>query len=251
MPKKYSHGLVFSHHYSNTINTHRPSLKPPSSRDSTSHTRSTPSSVPSSSNYSAQSSIYSHYLRLEPDPEPEPPHDYKTSSTHARHSSFESRPSDALQFTSKSSQRSHPPSDRLRLEDPFNYRIGNPVPIPSLPLQSSSVRGLQFPSLLVTPGHLCTTKAPPSKHRYLLPNPPPQLLTRENANVCSLQRHMSSILRPHSHTSVNMYFRWSLRKIPHPCPRNTANATRRRFRVPVCLLKHEIADKASSRRPRP
>ncbi|CAF9914512.1 hypothetical protein IMSHALPRED_001929 [Imshaugia aleurites] len=126
MPNKYSHGLVFSHHYSNTINTHRPSLKPPSSRDSTSHTRSTLSSVPSSSNYSAQSSIYSHYLRLEPDPEPEPPHDYKNSSTHARHSSFESRPSDALRFTSKSSQRSRPPSDRLRLEDPFNHRRGNP-----------------------------------------------------------------------------------------------------------------------------
>ena len=127
MPNKYSHGLVFYHQqHQGVIHTDPPlSLKPPSSRNPRSHTRSTAASTRSSSNHSTQSNVHSRYLRLEPDPEPEPSYSRRSSAYTSRFS-FDSTPSDAAPLESASTQRSRPPSDRLRLESPFGFRIENP-----------------------------------------------------------------------------------------------------------------------------
>lgn len=125
MPNKYSHGLVLSQQQYRGIinNTDRPlSLKTPPARNSRSHIHSTASSIRSSSNYSTQRCVYSDYLRLEPDPEPEPSYDYRTS-TRKRPPTFQSTPSDPPRFESTSSEPSRPPSDQLRLESPFGFRI--------------------------------------------------------------------------------------------------------------------------------
>ncbi|KAF6231173.1 hypothetical protein HO173_010673 [Letharia columbiana] len=135
MPNKYSHGLVLSQQQYRGIinNTDRPlSLKTPPARNSRSHIHSTASSIRSSSNYSTQRCVYSDYLRLEPDPEPEPSYDYRTS-TRKRPPSFQSTPSDPPRFESTSSEPSRPPSDQLRLESPFGFRIETrPSPPPEL-----------------------------------------------------------------------------------------------------------------------
>ncbi len=122
MPSKYSHGLVLSQQqHWGIISIHSPQ----SSSNSTSHTRSIGSSIHSASHNVTQSSVYSKYLRLEPDPEPEPSYNYSTS-THTAHPSVKSAPSKAPRYESTSSERSRPPSDRLRLESPFGFRIENP-----------------------------------------------------------------------------------------------------------------------------
>ena len=131
MPSKYSHGLVLSQQqYWGIINIHAPQ----SSSNSTSYTRSIGSSIHSASHNVTQSSAYSKYLRLEPDPEPEPSYNYGTS-TYTPHPSVKSAPSQAPRFESTSSEWSRPPSDRLRLESPFGFRIENlnpPSPPPDL-----------------------------------------------------------------------------------------------------------------------
>lgn len=108
------------------------SLKPPSSRDSRSHSRSTAAATRSSSNHSTQSHVHSHHLRLEPDPEPEPSNS-RRSSAYTSLLSFDSTPLNAPPLESASTQRSRPPSDRLRLESPFGFRIESPpAPAPKL-----------------------------------------------------------------------------------------------------------------------
>ena len=133
MPNKYSHGLVLSQQQYRGIINPQPSssLKPPSSRrNPTSHARSAASSISSLSDYSAQSAVISHYIRLEPDPEREPQYADGTS-THTHRPSPSSTLSDAPQFKSTSSERSRPPSERLRLESPFGFRIEDlPSPPP-------------------------------------------------------------------------------------------------------------------------
>lgn len=127
MPNKYSHGLVFYHQQSpGLIHTDSSlSSKPPSSRISRSHTRSTAPATRSSSIHSTN--VHSHYLRLEPDPEPEPSYSHRSSAYTSR-LSFDSIPSDAAPLQSASSERSRPPTDRLRLESPFGFRIEKPLP---------------------------------------------------------------------------------------------------------------------------
>ena len=127
MPNKYSHGLVFYHQqHQGVIHTDPPlSLKSPSSRNPRSHTRSTAASTRSSSNHSTQSNVHSRYLRLEPDPEPEPSYS-RRSSAYTSRLDFDSTPSDAPPLEPASSQRSRPPSDRLRLESPFGFRLESP-----------------------------------------------------------------------------------------------------------------------------
>lgn len=133
MPNKYSHGLVFYHQqYPDLIHIdHSQHLKPPSSRNSRSHTRSTAPATRSSSVHSTQCHVHSRYLRLEPDPEPEPEPSYShRSSAYTSRLSFDSIPSDAAPLQSASSETSRPPSDRLRLESPFGFRTENP-PLPA------------------------------------------------------------------------------------------------------------------------
>ncbi|KAL9066163.1 MAG: hypothetical protein Q9161_007756 [Pseudevernia consocians] len=160
MPSKYSHALVLSQQqYRDIINIDRPlSLKPPSSHSSRSHNRSFASSSCSPSNHSNQSSGYSSYLRLEPDPESEPSYDYR-SSTHTVHPYIESTPSDAPRFESTSSELSRPPSDRLRLESPFGFRIGNP---PSPPPELEPTLS-EYPHHEITPSHRPNSESPLSE----------------------------------------------------------------------------------------
>ena len=140
MPNKYSHGLVLAQQqYRGIINPHpTSSIKPPSSRRNPApHTRSTASSVSSLSDYSAQSAVISDYIRIEPDPEQEPSHP-SGNSTHTHRPSLSSTLSDAPPFKSPSSEPSRPPSERLRLESPFGFRIEDlpsppPRPEPRLP----------------------------------------------------------------------------------------------------------------------
>lgn len=126
MPNKYSHGLVLSQQqYRGIINADPPlTLKPSSSRKSRSHTRSTASSIRFPSAHSTQSPVYSDYIRLEPDTEPEPANDYRTT-TPASRPRMESTTAHAPQFESSSSERTRPASDRLRLESPFGFRKEN------------------------------------------------------------------------------------------------------------------------------
>ena len=125
MPNKYSHGLVFSQQQYRDVYP-RP-LKPPSAPIARSQTRSATSSNRPPSNYSSPSTVYSDYLRLEPDPEtePEPSHDYRASTQ-----TFQLNPSDTPQLESKSSRRSRPRSspERLHLgaqspQSPSNSRL--------------------------------------------------------------------------------------------------------------------------------
>ena len=165
MPSKYSHRLVLSQQqYWGAINPDPIlSSKPSSSPDSRSHTRSNGPSIPSPSNKSTQSSARSNYLRLEPDPEPEPSYDYRISTHTARPPSRLTTPS-ASQCESPPSQRSQPPSDRLRLESPFGFRIEDPPSSPPL-----SERPYHHPSPSPRPN---TPKSPPSD-RLRLEDPSP------------------------------------------------------------------------------
>lgn len=165
MPSKYSHGLVLSQQqYWGTINTD-PTLssKPSSSPNSRSHTRPIRPSIPSHSNKSTQSSVYSNYLRLEPDPEPEPSYDNRLP-THTGRPSSRSTTSDASQLESTSSERSHPPSDRLRLESPFGLRTEDP--------SSSSPTLSERPYHDPSPSHHPNSKSP-SSDRLRLESPFP------------------------------------------------------------------------------
>ena len=121
MPNKYSHGLVFSQQQYRDV--YPRSLKPPSAPIARSQTRSAASSIRPPSNYSSPSTVYSDYLRLEPDPEPEPEpsHDYRASTQ-----TFQLNPSDTPQLESKSSRRSRPRSERLRLASSIGFQIPNP-----------------------------------------------------------------------------------------------------------------------------
>lgn len=133
MPNKYSHGLVFSHQQHQSIsNTNGPvTSRPSSSRSPTPHTHSAALWIPTPSRHSTKHSAYSPYLRLEPDPEPEPSYDYGNSTKISRPSD-QSTPSNALQFESTSSERSHIPPDRLRLGSPSGFRIET---LPSSPAE--------------------------------------------------------------------------------------------------------------------
>lgn len=169
MPNKYSHGLVLYHQqYRAIIDTDPPlSLKPPSSRNSRSHTRSTAASIRSSSNHSIQSHVHSHYLRLEPDPEPEPSCSHRTS-TYTSRLSFDSRPSDVAPLQSASSERSRPPSDRLRLESPFGFRIESP-PSPASKLEPTISDRPQCEQI---PSHRPDAESfPPERLRLESPSP--------------------------------------------------------------------------------
>ena len=119
MPNKYSHGLVFSQQHFRDVYP-RP-VKPPSAPTARSQTRSATSSIRAPSNYSSPSTVYSDYLRLEPDPEPEPSQDYRASTQ-----TFQLNPSDAPPLEIKSSRRSRPRSERLRLASSFGFQIPNP-----------------------------------------------------------------------------------------------------------------------------
>ncbi|CAD6571491.1 MAG: hypothetical protein ASARMPREDX12_004552 [Alectoria sarmentosa] len=169
MPSKYSHGLVLSQHqYRSIIHTDRPlSLKPPSSRDSRSQTRSNEPSIRCPSTYSTQSSVYSDYLRLEPDPEPEASYDYR-SSTPARYPPIESTSSNTPRSESTFSQPSRLPSDRLRLESPFGFRIEDP---PSPPPKVEPTP-LERPNYELTPPHGPNSESPiPERLRLGTPLP--------------------------------------------------------------------------------
>ena len=125
MPNKYSHGLVFSQQQYRDV--YPRSLKPPSAPTSTPQTRPVAtSSIRPPSDYSSPSAVYSDYLRLEPDPEPEPSHDYRASTQ-----TFQLNPSDTPQLETKSSRRSRPRSERLRLASSFGFQTQNPPSPPS------------------------------------------------------------------------------------------------------------------------
>ena len=131
MPNKYSHGLVFSQQSWAFIDDQLPlppppppstSLKPPSSPNHRSHTRSTDSSVSYLSGYSAQNDVIADYIPPQPDVGPDSSSDYG-SSTQTSHSSANSKPADAPQLESTASKRSRPLSTRLRLESPSRSRV--------------------------------------------------------------------------------------------------------------------------------
>ena len=142
MPNKYSHGLVFSQQSWAFIDNHPPlqpqphphpsSLKPPSSPNPRSHTRSADSSVSYLSGYSAQNAVIADYILPQPDTGRDSSSDYG-SPTHTTHSSGNSTPADAPQLESTSSHRSRPLSTRLRLESPSgSRREESPSPPPRL-----------------------------------------------------------------------------------------------------------------------
>ena len=144
MPNKYSHGLVFSQQSWAFIDNHPPpllqphphphpsSLKPPSSPNPRSHTRSADSSVSYLSGYSAQNAVIADYIPPQPDTGRDSSSAYG-SPTHTTHSSVNSTPADAPQLESTSSHRSRPLSTRLRLESPSgSRREESPAPPPRL-----------------------------------------------------------------------------------------------------------------------
>ena len=137
MPNKYSHGLVFSQQQRWAIIDSDPpsssSLKPPSSPNPKSHTRSAESSISSYSGYSAQHAVIADYIGFEPDIEQESSSASKSPPPISR-PSFTSTPSDVPQVEPRSPNPSRPPSDRLRLESPSGLRIEN---LPSPPPRSS------------------------------------------------------------------------------------------------------------------
>ena len=154
MPNKYSHGLVFSQQSWAFIDNPPPpppppsSLKPPSSPNSRSHTRSAESSVSYLSGYSAQNAVIADYIRPQPDIGRDSSSGYG-SSTHRSQSSVSSTPADAPQPESTSSDRSRPRSARLRLESPSGMRIEES---PSPPLRFEP-RHSDRPHYDISPSH--------------------------------------------------------------------------------------------------
>ena len=135
MPNKYSHALVLSQdRYRGIINdTIAPrSSHSPFSLQSTSYAHSPASSLSSLSEYSAPSSRSTDHKRLEPVSESTPSHGQK-NSTYASHTSRDFTFPDAPSFETTSAERSRPPSVRLRLESPFDFRRDlSPSPPPKL-----------------------------------------------------------------------------------------------------------------------
>ena len=168
MPNKYSHGLVLSQQqYRGIIHPHpSSSFKPPSSRrNPPPHTRSAASSISSLSDYSAQSAVISDYIRIEPDPEPEQEPSYPSgNSTHTHRPSLTSTLPDASRFKSASSERSRPPSERLRLESPLGFRIKDLPSPPPRPEPRLSERPYHESS----PSYRPTFESPPQERLRLV-----------------------------------------------------------------------------------
>ena len=179
MPNKYSHGLVFSQQSWSLIDNHPPppphpphphpsSLKPPSSPNPRSHTRSAESSVSYLSGYSAQNAVIADYILPQPDIGRDSSSGYE-SSTHTSRSSVNSTLADAPQLESTASKRPRPPSGRLRLESPSRSRTEeSPLPPPRLEPGHSEER----PHSDLSPSHRPDVE-PSSQDRIRLVDPSP------------------------------------------------------------------------------
>ena len=178
MPNKYSHGLVFSQQSWALLDDHPPpppppsppppsSLKPPSSPNPRSHTRSAESSISYLSGYSAQNAVIADYIPPQPDIGP----DYLSghgSPTHTSHLSVNSIPADTPQLESTSSDQSRPQSIRLRLESPSGSRTEH-SPSPPLRLEP---RHSDRPHYDISPSHHPHVE-PASQDRIRLVDPSP------------------------------------------------------------------------------